>query len=59
MIYQACIPEKKKLGNHLKDPTLAILKLLQEVLCQRLKNKTWEAWDIPIERFGGDMAAPW
>lgn len=29
----------------------------QEVLCQRLKNKTWEAWAIPIERFGGDMAA--
>lgn len=29
----------------------------QEVLCQRLKNKTWEAWDIPIERFGGDMTA--
>ena len=30
----------------------------QDVLCQRLKNQTWEAWQIPIQRFlgNGNMA---
>ena len=33
----------------------------QDVLCQRLKNQTWEAWQIPIQRFlgNGNMAVPW